>query len=108
MNRAEFRRIQKQKNKKYTLTQGQIDKIKKDSYREAVDVAFTLMLAVPTNILTKNYWEKTAAKRIPKFLDECIKVYENIGRDNVTIKGLMEETEKIGKIKFSDLREVYK
>ena len=82
MNRAEFRRQQKLNNKKdkiYNLTQAQLDKIKEEAVEKAIDVSFGLMLAIPTNVLARCYWEKSAPKRIPQFLDECLSVYESVG-----------------------------
>ena len=103
MNRAELRRQRKLEGKKdkiYHLTQGQIDKMKEEVVQEAVDVSFALMLAVPTNILTRCYWEKTASKRIPQFLDECLSLYESIGAGAVTISELIKDTEEVGKLKM--------
>lgn len=120
MNRAEFRRQAKQNAKKdriYNLTQTQLDKIKedakKDAMPEAVDVAFGLMLAIPTNVLARCYWEKTAAKRIPQFLDECLSVYESISAGVLEIKDLIADVEEVGKLEMNyverirELREKY-
>lgn len=119
LKRADYRRLQRNQQKKektYTLTQAQIDniinnsveqalqlqknKIKNDAVDEAVDTAFALMLVIPTNILANLYWEKSASKRIPIFLDECMSVYESIGAGSLTITELIEDTEKIGKLKL--------
>lgn len=119
LKRADYRRLQRNQQKKektYTLTQAQIDniinnsveqalqlqknKIKNDAVEEAVDTAFALMLVIPTNILANLYWEKSASKRIPIFLDECMSVYESIGTGSLTITELIEDTEKIGKLKL--------
>lgn len=119
LKRADYRRLQRNQQKKektYTLTQAQIDKIindsveqalqlqknkiKNDAVEEAVDTAFALMLVIPTNILANLYWKKSASKRIPIFLDECMSVYESIGAGSLTITELIEDTEKIGKLKL--------
>ena len=103
MNRAEQRRQAREYGKKekvYTLTQGQIDKMKEDAVQEAVDVSFALMLAVPTNVLTRCYWEKSAHKRIPQFLDECLSLYESIGTGTVQVSELIKDTEEVGKLKM--------
>lgn len=50
MGRAERRRIEKEKGKAqkvYTLTQAQIDAMKKAAVDEAVSTGFILMLAIP-------------------------------------------------------------
>lgn len=111
MNRAELRRQAKQKTKKekvYTLTQGQIDKIKADAVNEAVDVSFALMLAVPTNVLARCYWEKSANKRIPNFLEECLSLYESIGTGTVLVSELIEDIEKVGKLKMDCVERIKK
>ena len=50
MGRAERRRLEREKGKAqktYTLTQAQIDEMKKKAVDEAVGTAFILMLAIP-------------------------------------------------------------
>lgn len=109
MNRAELRRQAREYGKKekvYTLTQGQIDKIKEDAVQEAVDVSFALMLAVPTNVLARCYWEKTASKRIPQFIDECLSLYESLGTRTVSLPELIEDTEALGKFKLECLKRI--
>ena len=111
MNRAELKRKAREKAKKekvYTLTQGQIDKIKKDAVNEAVDVSFALMLAIPTNVLARCYWEKSATKRIPNFLDECLSLYESIGTGTVLVSELIEDIEKVGKLKMDCVERIKK
>ena len=111
MNRSEFRRKAREKAKKdkvYTLTQGQIDKIKADAVNEAVDVSFALMLAVPTNVLARCYWEKSANKRIPNFLEECLSLYESIGTGTVLISELIADIEKVGKLKMDCVERIKK
>lgn len=111
MNRAEMRRQQKLEGKKdkiYHLTQGQIDKMKEEVVQEAVDVSFALMLAVPTNILARCYWEKSAHKRIPQFLEECLSLYESIGTGTVQISELIKDVEELGKLKMDCINRLKK
>lgn len=115
MDRAERRRLKRENSKKdkiYTLTQAQIDEIRneayKEAFKEAIDKAFLKMLAIPTEILATKHWKKSAAKRIPEFIDDCIELYEDIGRDKVDLQQLVKTTERLGKIKMCELREVYK
>lgn len=107
MNRAEMRRQAKKNGKKdkiYYLTQAQIDKMKQEVAEEAViqavDRTFAYMLSIPTNVLARCYWEKSAPKRIPQFLDECLSVYESVGSGTLTLDELIEDTEKLGKLKM--------
>lgn len=111
MTRAERRRQQRENAKKtniYHLTQAQIDKIKEDAVDEAIDVAFALMLAVPTNVLARCYWEKSAPKRIPQFLDECLSLYESIGTGTVGISELIKDVEELGKLKMNCIERIKK
>ena len=111
MDRAERRRLKRENSKKdniYTLTQEQIDEIRKDAFKEAIDKAFLKMLAIPIEILATKHWKKSAATRIPEFIDDCIELYEDIGRDKVDLEQLVKTTERLGKIKMCELREVYK
>jgi hypothetical protein len=111
MNRAEIRRQQKLEGKKdriYHLTQGQIDKMKEEAVQEAVDVSFALMLSVPTNVLARCYWEKTAPKRIPQFLEECLSLYESIGTGTVQISELIKDVEELGKLKMDCIERLKK
>ena len=91
MNRAERRRLereQKKQEKIYTLTQSQLDAIKEDAVNEASSVAFLLMLAIPVMILHDKWWVKTAKERCPKFIDQCLKLYDAFDRGDVTIDEL--------------------
>lgn len=111
MNRAEFRRQQKLNNKKdkiYNLTQAQLDKIKEEAVEKAIDVSFALMLSIPTNVLARCYWEKSAPKRIPQFLDECLSVYESVGTGTLTVSELIKDTEEIGKLKMECIKRIEK
>lgn len=84
----------------YVLTQPQIQKMKTDALQEAIDTSFGLMLSIPTNVLANCYWEKSAPKRIPQFLDECLSVYESIGAGSLTVSELIEDTERLGKLEM--------
>lgn len=42
---------------------------------EATERAFLYMLAIPLSILFNDYWQKSAKKRAPKFIEEVTKYY---------------------------------
>lgn len=88
------------------LSKLDIKKIKQEAMEEAVDVSFGLMLSIPTNVLANLYWEKSAEKRIPIFIDECLSVYESVGTGTLTISELIEDTENIGNLKMECVKRI--
>ena len=107
MNRAEFRRQGKEnakRNKVYTLTQAQINKIREDAredaLQEATDTSFSLMLSIPAYALQEDYWTKTATKRIPEFLDKCLDIYKDIGAGRILMSDIIKNVEEVGKLKM--------
>ena len=110
MSRAEMRRQARanaKKDKVYTLTQSQIDEMKASCVDKAVTVSFGLMLSIPTKVLL-DYWKKTADKRIPKFLDECISEYERIGSGEIQVADLIREIEETINIKMNCVERIKK
>lgn len=100
MNRAERRRAERKdlkKEKTYVLTESQIEMIKKEAATNAIDTAFTLLLAIPLKVLLK-YWPKTAKKKLPKFLDEVMDMYNAYNNDKLTMKELREDLYEYGGI----------
>lgn len=51
---------------------------------EATERAFLRMLAIPMNVLTNDYWSKTAKKRAPKFIEECVSLWKSVEAGVVT------------------------
>lgn len=111
MNRAEIRRMAKKNNKRtktYTLTGEQIEKLKKDTVQRAIDVSRALMIAIPCNILANEYWEKTAKKRMDKFMAECESLYESMEAGVISLNELIQDTAELSGIKseyFDRLKE---
>ena len=111
MNRAEIRRqakIDSKKNRTYNMTKEQVDKLTIDMVRRAVDVSIGMMIAIPLNILGREYWEKTADKRLPKFMDECMSMYESIEAGVLTLSELIEDTQSLATIKSEYLERLKK
>ena len=108
MNRAERRRQEREQrkaNKTYNLNRDQIAELKskaqEDAQKLAVDTAFTLMLAIPLVVLTgEGYWEKTAKKRLPKFIDEVLSLYDSWEKGVLPIEELREDLWKYGGVKL--------
>lgn len=103
MNRAELRRVQRDESKKaktFVLTQEQIDSLKKEAINEAVDKAFILMLALPLEVLlSEEYWMKSAKKRLPKFMDEILKLYKAYESGNIDLKDMEDDLWEYGGIR---------
>lgn len=101
MNRSERRRAgKKAKVVTYNLTQEQINQIKKEARDEAVGVALTLMLALPLKVLKDKYWVKTGKRRLPKFLDNVLSLYDNWNKGSLTLEELREDLWEYGGIKI--------
>ena len=45
---------------------------------EATEKAFLYMLAIPLNILFHDYWQKSAKKKAPKFIEDVISYYHSV------------------------------
>ena len=104
MNRAERRRADRQAKKDkvatYNLTQGQINQIKQEAREEAVEIAVTLMLSLPLEVLKEKHWVKTAKRRLPKFLENVLILYNNWNKGLLTIEDLRADLWEYGGIKL--------
>lgn len=104
MNRAERRRAEKQAQKAktvtYNLTQEQINQIKQEARDEAISVAVTLMLSLPLKVLKDKHWVKSAKRRLPKFLDNVLSLYDSWSKGSLTIEELREDLWNYGGIKL--------
>lgn len=96
------RKEEARKNRVYTMTQAQIDAMKKDAIDQAIEQAFVLMLCFPVEVLANEYWEKTAKKRIPHFVDSCISLYEAYAQGVVDLDQMFNDVEQLSGIKIMD------
>lgn len=91
MGRAEMRRAKREeakKEKRYNLTQAQIEQIVQEALQEeifkaklkatedATKLALEFMLTFPRRVLKDHYWKKTYKQRLPKFTDLVMEYYE--------------------------------
>ena len=99
MNRAERRRLEKQgkkvaKEPVINIKTADVDKIKKESAQEAVDVGFTLMLAIPTMVIHDKFGklmkkvDKEGKTREETFVDLCLDVYDSFVKGYITLDDL--------------------
>ena len=103
MNRAERRRQQRAVEKKkntYTLTQTEIDKIKEEAAKEAIDQALVLLFTIPLNILITDYWPKSAHKRGREFTEKMLDLYHRWENGEVSMDDLKADLWENGGIRF--------
>lgn len=114
MSRAEIRREQRERKKKratFIMTEEEIMKIRKQEYdrarkliREKSDQVaediLKMMIVIPTNVLINDYWQKTAKKRIPQFVDDCLSLYQSWSSGAVTMEEMQKLTEEYAGIKL--------
>lgn len=118
MSRAELRREQREKkkdNRTYTLTARELEqleqRIRKEEQQKAKQIILdktnvlaeqilTMMLVIPTNVLVADYWQKSAKKRIPKFVEDCISLYKAWEQGVVDMTEMQKLTEEYAGIKL--------
>lgn len=67
----------------------------------ATERAFLYMLAIPLNVLFNDYWEKTAKRKAPKFIEECMKLYEAVQDGIVSEQQLAELLDDLAGVKIT-------
>lgn len=116
MSRAEIRREQREQKKKkatFIMTEEEIMKIRKQEYDRArktiheksdqiAEDILKMMIVIPTNVLINDYWQKTAKKRIPQFVEDCLNLYKSWVEGNVSMEEMQNLTEEYAGIKLID------
>lgn len=116
MSRAEIRREQREQKKKkatFIMTEEEIMKIRKQEYDRArktiheksdqiAEDILKMMIVIPTNVLINDYWQKTAKKRIPQFVEDCLSLYKSWAGGNVSMEEMQNLTEEYAGIKLID------
>jgi hypothetical protein len=100
MNRAERRRAGKtEKAKTYVVTEAQLEKIKNEARAEG----FMLSLSIPALVLHDKFG--FGEERLNRFIGPCISWMDDIQNGEVTIKEILEVSEKLinGKFTVDDL-----
>ena len=114
MSRAEIRRARREENKKkatFVMTEEEIMKIRKqedDRARKMIheksdqiaEDILKMMIVIPTNVLINDYWQKTAKKRIPQFVDDCMSLYQSWSEGTVSMEEMQKLTEEYSGIKL--------
>lgn len=104
MNRV---RSQMNKARKAGMTSVDLLRIKETAKKEAqrmeqqaTERAFLYMLAIPLNVLFNDYWEKTAKRKAPKFIEEVIKLYEAVQNGVVSEQQLADLLDDLAGVKI--------
>lgn len=114
MSRAELRREKRKSEKKaktFVMTAEELDKVRHQEFARAKKILMDkndelaeeilqMMLVIPTNILISEYWKKTAKKRIPEFVDQCIGLYKAWEQGVVDMTEMQKLTEEYAGIKL--------
>ena len=89
MSRAERRRLERDNSKSqktYTLTQAQIDQMKKEVSMEATKKAFIMMMGFPLLTLRDKFG--FGKERLNRFMDKMLDLYEAYEMDYVDLDDL--------------------
>lgn len=114
MSRAELRRQKREQEKKtktlvmtadelQKIRQQEFDRAKKllmDRNDELTQEIWTMLLAIPTNVLIADYWPKTARQRIPEFVEKCMDLYHAWEQGAVDMTQMQELTEEYAGVKL--------
>lgn len=120
MSRAEMRRKSRETSKStktYQFTQEQLMQFKRQEYERArsdilkhtddlAEEILEMMLVIPTNVLVNDYWPGTAKKRIPKFIRDCLSLYNAWQEGQVSMEEMQELTAKYGNMELVDKKSV--
>lgn len=109
MTRAERRRLEKEqkkdqekilhltKNQFRELIKEEMEKVKKETTDEAVNIAMVLMFALPMKVLMDHFWVKSYERKLPEFTEWMLTYYDQWQLGEIDIENLREEIwEKAG------------
>lgn len=68
--------------------------------KEATEKAFLYMLAIPLNVLFNDYWQKSAKKRAPKFIEDVMSLYDAVQQGVVSDKQLADLLYELSGVKI--------
>ena len=93
MNRAERRRLGKPSEPVFNIKSSDLLHVKEQASKNAADIAFLLMLAIPVMVLHDKYSslmkrEVDGKSREERFADLCLDLYDSFEKGYVTIDDL--------------------
>lgn len=119
MGRAEKRREEKaavkRKTVTYNFTKEQLDnviqeevgkvldKIKEKATEDALNTALMLMLTLPLEVLLHEFWPKSYEKKLPKFTDSVLSLYEKWQNGEVDIDVLRKDLWEFGGVRLEEV-----
>ena len=68
--------------------------------KEATEKAFLYMLAIPLNVLFNDYWQKSAKKKAPKFIEDVMSLYDAMQQGVVSDKQLADLLDELAGVKI--------
>lgn len=68
---------------------------------ETTERAFLFMMAIPLNVLFNDYWQKSAKKKAPKFINEVIKLFNAVQDGIVTEQDLADFLDDMAGVNIS-------
>ena len=125
MGRAELRRKKREEQKSrtatYNLTKAQLDamvresvekelkKAKEEATEEAINQAMILLLVLPLEVLMDHYWQKSYAKRIPKFTSQVLEYYNMWQNGELDMEELKKDLWEYGgvRLEYKEENNVY-
>ncbi len=107
----------KAKTATYNLTKDQLDalvkeriqedlkRIKQEATDEAINTAMILLLTLPLEVLMDHYWQKSYAKRIPRFTELVLEYYTRWQNGEIDIEDLKRDLWEYGGVKLQESEE---
>ena len=80
------------------------NKAAEEGSKKAAKQAFIRMLAIPVGLLAEDYWPKTAKKKVPQFIDDCLSLYDSYEKGVVTMEELTDYLWEYGGVRLEDLQ----
>lgn len=106
MNRAQRRATGAPKEPTYTLTRSQIQQMKQKCTEEAADLAFKLMLCIPTMVI-HDYFAKIMKKegRLETFVDLLLDMYDSYNKGFIKLEELEDCLKEEAGITFEEIKQ---
>lgn len=78
----------------------ELKKAKDEALQEATNIAMTLLLVLPMEVLMDHYWKKTYAKKIPEFTEHLLDYYERWQNDELDMEKMKQDLWEYGGVRL--------